>query len=55
MFVGYSEIIVHVIVEHVQFGCKLLGFLSTWGELLSFSVPVGTEKIAELWFARECC
>ena len=29
------------------------GFLSAWGNLLSFSMPGGTEKIAGLWFARE--
>ena len=29
-----------------------LGFLSAWGDLLSFSVPRGTEKIAGLLFAR---
>ena len=37
--------------------CKILdinqGFLSTWGDLLSFPVPGGTEKIAGLWFAWE--
>ena len=27
-------------------------FLSTWRDLLSFSMPVGTEKIAGLGFAR---
>ena len=31
---------------------ELSGFLSAWGDLLSFSVPGGPEKIAGLWFAR---
>ena len=28
------------------------GFLTAWGDLLSFSVPGWTEKITRLWFVR---
>ena len=43
MFVVYTEVNISVIVKN----------MSAWGrDLLSFSVPGGTEKIAGLWFAR---
>ena len=52
VFVSCSEIIIYVIVKHLQhvgiiWACSLPGVY-----LLSFSVPGRTEKIAGLWFAR---
>ena len=51
MFVGCSGISISVIVKHVKHW-NYQGFLSAWGgDLLSFKVPGGTEKISGLWFA----
>ena len=48
MFVGCSEISISVIVKHVQYFGIIRGLLSAWEDLLSFSVPGRTEKIAAL-------
>ena len=51
MFVGCSEISISVIVKHMQnIGLKSRLF-DYQGDLLSFSVPGMTEKIAGLWCA----
>ena len=52
MFVGCFEINVNVTVKHVQHVEVILTCSLPWADLLSFSVPEGTEKIAGLWFAR---
>ena len=52
MFVGCSaEISTNVIVKHVQYVGIILACSLPWADLLSFSVPEGTEKIVGLWFA----
>ena len=52
MFIGFSKISIGVIVKHLQHIGIIRFFLSTWVDLLSFSVPGWTEKITGLWFAR---
>ena len=52
MFVGCFEININVTVKHVQHVEVILTCSLPWVDLLSFSVPEGTEKIAGLWFAR---
>ena len=51
VFVCCSEISVSVIVEHEWHIGIIRAFCLTWENLLSFSVPKGTEKIVELRFA----
>ena len=52
MFVGCSVVNVNVVDKHVQH-VRIIGVCSLpWVDLLSFSVPEGTEKISGLWFAR---
>ena len=45
MFGGSSEIDIKVIVKHEQHIGIIRVFLSAWGNLLSFSVHLGTEKL----------
>ena len=52
MFVGCSEIIISVIVKRVQDVGIIRGFCLPGGDLLSFSVAGGTEKIAGSRFPR---
>ena len=52
MFVGCSEISVSVIVKHVQHIGIVRAFFLPGENLISFSVPEGTEKIAGLWLAK---
>ena len=52
MFVGCSEINTNVIVKHEQHIGIIRAFFAL-GNLLSFLVPRGLEKITGLWFARE--
>ena len=42
MFVGCSEISISVTVKHMQH-IGIVGFLSAWGDLLSFSVSGGAD------------
>ena len=51
MFLGCSEISINVIAKHVQHVGIILAYSLPWADLLSFSAPEGTEKIAGLWFA----
>ena len=51
MFVGCSEISITFIVKHDQY-IRVIKTFYMHGDLLSFSVPVGAEKLAGLWFAR---
>ena len=54
MLVSCSEINVSVIVKYVQHIGIIRAFCLPEGDLLSFSVPGGTEnKPAGLWFAGE--
>ena len=48
MFVGCSKISISGIVKHVQHFGMVRAFCMPGGDLLSFSVPGGTEKIAGL-------
>ena len=48
MFVGCSEISISVIVKHVQQIGIVRAFCLPGENLISFSVPEGTEKIAGL-------
>ena len=50
MFVGCSGISISAIVNMCN--TKYQDFWCVWENLLSFSVPGGTEKIAGLWLAR---
>ena len=51
MFVGCSELSKSVILKDMQHVGIFRAFYLPGGDLLSFSVPVGISKIAELWFA----
>ena len=51
MFLGCPEISISFI-KHVQHVWIIRTFCLPGGDLLSFSVPEGTEKIGGLWFAR---
>ena len=51
LFVGCSEISINVIVKHVQ----IIGIISAFclpEDLLSISVPWGTNRFVGLWIAR---
>ena len=52
MLVGISVIGISVIVKHVQQVRIIRAFCLLGGDLLRFSVPRWTEKIAGLGFAR---
>ena len=52
MFVSCSEISISGIGKYVKHVGIIRAFCLPGGDLLSFSRPGGTEKIAGLWFAR---
>ena len=52
MFVGRFKISRTVIVKHVQHAGIIWAFSQPGASLLNFIMPGGTEKNAELWFAR---
>ena len=52
MFPSCSEITTSVIVKHVEHVGIIRAFCLHAMDVLSFSVPGGTEKIVGLWFAK---
>ena len=46
MFLGCSEISINFIAKHVQHVGIILAYSLPWADLLRFSAPEGTEKIA---------